>query len=123
MLYIDVFVELGNPRGNENTFLLSFGILWFRWHNYIATNIRKENPTWNGEQIFNEARKWVIATQQHLIVNKWLPEWLGESLPAYEKYDPSIDPQIDQFFQTAAMRFGHTLVVPGKIFRNLNFCT
>lgn len=96
--------------------MLTFGILWFRWHNYIATSIKKQNPNWSGEKIFNEARKWVIATQQHIVINVWLKEWLGEELEPYTKYDPSIDPQIDQFFQTAAMRFGHTLVVPG------NFC-
>ena len=26
--------ELGNPRGNENPYLLTFGILWFRVHNF-----------------------------------------------------------------------------------------
>jgi len=30
-------------------------------------------------------------------------------------YDASVNPQIDHMFQTAAMRFGHTLVLSGKI--------
>lgn len=70
------------------------------------------------EEIFDEARKWVIATHQHIVVDTWLPIWLGKNLPNYEKYDPSIDPQIDQFFQAVAMRFGHTLVVPGVYVRD-----
>lgn len=112
------FSELGNPRGNENTFLLTFGVLWFRWHNYLASNIKFYHPEWSGERIFNEARKWVIATQQHIVVDEWLESWLGQSLDPYHGYDPSIDPQIDQFFQAAAMRFGHTLVVPGVYLRD-----
>lgn len=63
-----------------------------------------------------EARKWVIATYQHLVIDEWLPEWLGEKLDDYQKYDPSIDPQIEQFFQTAAMRFGQSQVSPKKYF-------
>lgn len=110
--------ELGNPRGNENTFLLAFGILLFRWHNYLADNIRNRGKHLSDEEVFNEARKWVIATHQHIVVDKWLPVWLGKELPAYSGYDPSIDPQIDQFFQAVAMRFGHTLVVPAVYLRN-----
>ncbi|XP_012281785.1 dual oxidase 2 isoform X2 [Orussus abietinus] len=112
------YFKLGNPRGNENPFLLTFGIVWFRWHNHLAYRIKRINPNWSGDKIFNEARKWVIATQQHIVTNEWLPMWLGRSLPEYKGYDASVDPQIDQFFQAAAFRFGHTLVPPGVYMRD-----
>ncbi|XP_031836587.1 dual oxidase 1-like isoform X2 [Nomia melanderi] len=115
---VERFFKLGNPRGNENPFLLSLGIIWFRWHNHIANYIRHKQPNWSGEKIYNEARKWVIATQQHIVTNEWLPEWLGKKLPKYTGYNPTIDPQIDQFFQAAAFRFGHTLVPPGVYLRD-----
>ncbi|GFG34861.1 hypothetical protein Cfor_10393 [Coptotermes formosanus] len=115
---VERFFKLGNPRGNENPFLLTFGILWFRWHNHIARYLSKTHPKWTGEKVYNEARKWVIASQQHIVVNRWLPEWLGKSLDEYKGYNPSIDPQIDQFFQAAAFRFGHTLVPPGVYVRD-----
>ncbi|XP_029667919.1 dual oxidase 2-like, partial [Formica exsecta] len=112
------YFKLGNPRGNENPFLLTFGIIWFRWHNFVAFHIKRHNPNWSSDKIYNEARKWVIATQQHIVVNEWLPSWLGNRLPAYKGYNPNIDPQIEQFFQSAAFRFGHTLVPPGVYLRN-----
>ncbi|XP_025152426.1 dual oxidase 2 [Harpegnathos saltator] len=112
------YFKLGNPRGNENPFLLTFGIVWFRWHNFLAKHIKRLNPDWSSEKIYNEARKWVIATQQHIVVNEWLPSWLGTELSNYIGYNPNIDPQIDQFFQSAAFRFGHTLVPPGVYLRN-----
>ncbi|GIY66002.1 vacuolar protein-sorting-associated protein 25 [Caerostris extrusa] len=71
-----------------------------------------ENKNWDDEKCFNEARRWVIATLQNIIVNDWLPAFLGEELPEYTRYDPSIDPSISNSFQSAAMRFGHTLVPP-----------
>ncbi|XP_069693033.1 dual oxidase-like [Periplaneta americana] len=117
-LKVERFFKLGNPRGNENPFLLTFGILWFRWHNHIAHYLHKTRPKWNDEKVYNEARKWVIASQQHIVVNTWLPEWLGEELDPYKEYNPSMDPQIDQFFQAAAFRFGHTLVPPGVYVRD-----
>ncbi|XP_014476938.1 PREDICTED: dual oxidase 2-like isoform X2 [Dinoponera quadriceps] len=112
------YFKLGNPRGNENPFLLTFGVVWFRWHNFLAKHIKRHNPTWSSDKIYNEARKWVIATQQRIVVDEWLPSWLGKSLSKYKGYNPNIDPQIDQFFQSAAFRFGHTLVPPGVYLRN-----
>lgn len=120
------FFRLGNPRGNENTFLLTMGTLWFRFHNAVAEKMCARFGTeaagsrdsssmriWNEERIFNEARKLVIAVHQHIIVNNWLPEWLGSPLPGYKGWDASIDPGIATEFQSAAMRFGHTLVTAG----------
>nr|XP_022914641.1 dual oxidase-like [Onthophagus taurus] len=115
---VERFFKLGNPRGNENTFLLTFGVLWFRWHNFLAQNIRNLQPNWSSDKVFNEARKWVIATQQHIVIDEWLPTWLNNPLPPYKGYNPSINPQIDQLFQTAAFRFGHTLVPPGVYLRD-----
>ena len=65
------FLAIGNPRGHENSFLLAFGILWFRWHNYEASRVMRENPTLDpvrdDEKIFNLARKRVIALYQVII--------------------------------------------------------
>ena len=79
--------ELGNPRGNENPFLLTFGILWFRWHNRIAHYLSETHAKWSSEKVYNEARKWVIASQQHIVVNEWLPAWLGKRLDNYTGKD------------------------------------
>lgn len=60
----------------------------------------------------------MIATQQNIIVYEWLPSLLGVPLKPYAGYDSSVNLQIDQFFQSAAFRFGHTLVVPAVYMRD-----
>ena len=55
---------LGNPRGNENPFLLSFGVLWFRYHNYWADRLKGLHSEWHDERLFDEAKKRVIAQYQ-----------------------------------------------------------
>ncbi|XP_053406292.1 dual oxidase 2-like [Mercenaria mercenaria] len=139
------FWRLGNPRGNENPFLLAFGVLWFRYHNYVADQIHKQHGGLNDEQVFNIARKKVIAVHQKIVMYDWLPNWLRLEkdgtpfkMPAYDKpdereileekdffftdpykgYDPNVHPGISQEFQAAAFRFGHTLVTPGTWIRD-----
>ncbi|XP_078588856.1 dual oxidase 2-like isoform X2 [Branchiostoma floridae x Branchiostoma japonicum] len=109
------FFKLGNPRGNENAFLLTFGVFWFRWHNYLADQIAAKNSGWSDERVFNEARKWVIATHQKIVLYDWLPDFLGENRkPAdYKGYSSAIHPGVTHVFQSAAMRWGHTIVPPG----------
>ncbi|CAH1797386.1 unnamed protein product [Owenia fusiformis] len=119
------FFKLGNPRGNENAFLLTFGILWFRYHNYLTHQLDAVHPDWSDERIYNEARKWTVAAHQKIVMYDWLPSWLGTeedgsafTLPPYTHYKPAVDPGITHVFQSAAMRFGHTLVPPGVYRRN-----
>uniref|UniRef100_A0A6A7G5H1 NAD(P)H oxidase (H2O2-forming) n=2 Tax=Hirondellea gigas TaxID=1518452 RepID=A0A6A7G5H1_9CRUS len=115
---VDRFFKLGNPRGNENPFLLTFGVLLFRWHNKLAMQLHELHPTWSEERLFNEARKWVIATHQSIVMYDWLPKWLRQSPAPYEGYKVTVNPQISHVFQSAAMRFGHTLVTSGVYLRD-----
>ncbi|KAF2359172.1 hypothetical protein FHG87_010072 [Trinorchestia longiramus] len=115
---VNRFFKLGNPRGNENPFLLTFGIVLFRWHNAIARRLHDLHPSWTHERLFNEARKWVIATHQSVVMYDWLPKWIREDMPPYTGYRPTVDPQVSHVFQSAAMRFGHTLVTSGVYLRS-----
>ena len=49
---------------------------------------------------------------QKIVMYDWLQSWLDEPIPPYERYDPNTHPGVAAVFQSAAMRFGHTLVPP-----------
>ncbi|KAK3096749.1 hypothetical protein FSP39_002883 [Pinctada imbricata] len=99
------FWRLGNPRGFENPFLLSFGVLWFRWHNYLAMEIANEHG-WTSEEdqlrfdetIFTEARKKVVAHHQKIVLYDWLPRWLFVN----ENFDQSLTANADTFYNIRA---------------------
>ena len=108
------------------------GILWFRVHQFWAKQLlsnfpdREEEDEW----LFNRARQFTIATYQHIVYDEWLPLFLpskfeDQELPPYEAtpgysayfnrtgYNQAINPQVAHIFQSAAMRWGHTVVTPG----------
>ncbi|MBN3306687.1 DUOX2 oxidase, partial [Amia calva] len=111
--------EFGNARGNENIFTLAEGIVWFRYHNHLASRLQAEHPAWSDEELFQAARKKVIATFQNIVFYEWLPAYLGlQSVPPYTGYQKFVDPGISPEFQAAAMRFGASMVPPGVYMRN-----
>ncbi|GLH03578.1 Dual oxidase [Gryllus bimaculatus] len=112
---------LGDPRTNQNPALLAFGILFFRWHNVVAGRVQAMHPDWPDEEVFQRARRIVIATLQNVIAYEYLPAFLGEELPAYTGYKSDVHPGVSHVFQSAAFRFGHTLIPPG-LYRRNNQC-
>ncbi|XP_071352391.1 dual oxidase 1 isoform X2 [Trachinotus anak] len=111
--------ELGNAWANENMFTAAEGIIWFRYHNYVASKLHEEHPEWSDEKLFQNARKNVVATFQNIALYEWLPGYLGgRKLPPYPGYQKFVDPGISPEFQAAAIRFGITMAPPGVYMRN-----
>ena len=104
---------LGDPRTNQNPALLSFGLLFYRWHNVLAERVAKQHPSWSDEDIFQSARRLNIASLQNIIAYEYLPAFVGDYLSPYTGYHPDLHPGISHVFQSAAFRFGHTLIPPG----------
>lgn len=106
---------LGDPRVNQNPAILAYGILMFRWHNVLAARVQAEYPDWSDDDVFQRARRLVIASLQNIIMYEYLPLLLGEDEPItpYTGYKPDVHPGISHVFQSAAFRFGHTMIPPG----------
>ncbi|EGT51247.1 hypothetical protein CAEBREN_24129 [Caenorhabditis brenneri] len=115
----DRLFMLGDSRVNENPGLLSFGLILFRWHNYNANQIHRKHPEWTDEQIFQAARRLVIASMQKIIAYDFVPALLGEDvrLSNYTKYMPHVPPGISHAFGAAAFRFPHSIVPPAMLLR------
>ena len=92
-------------RVNQNPALLTFAILFYRFHNVLANKLQKRHPTWSDEDVFQGARRLNIAILQNIIAYEYLPAFLGESLPPYTGYKSFTHPGISNEFQSAAFRF------------------
>ncbi|XP_048812014.1 dual oxidase 2 [Lagopus muta] len=105
--------DLGNAWGNENRFLQAISIAWFRYHNYLAAELAKDHPSWSDEDIFQHARKRVIATFQSIVLYEWLPALLGTPVQTYTGYQQHLDPSLSPEFVAVARMFLATMVPPG----------
>lgn len=103
----------GDVRANEQLGLISMHTLWFREHNRLASQLRQLNPHWDGDKLYEEARKIVGAQMQHITFKHWLPLIIGDrQIGPYSAYQPQVDASISNVFAASAFRFGHTLVKP-----------
>ncbi|XP_054441517.1 myeloperoxidase [Pteronotus mesoamericanus] len=106
----------GDSRSSEMPGLTSMHTLFLREHNRLATELKRLNPCWTGERLYQEARKIVGAMIQIITYRDYLPLVLGPEatkkyLPKYVSYNDSVDPRIANIF-TNAFRYGHTLIQP-----------
>lgn len=98
----------GDVRANLQPGLLALQGLFVKEHNWWARKLKTDNPTWNDETLFQEARKRVAAEMQAITYNEYLPELTSGPMPAYTGYAPSTDPRVDVSFAIAAYRYGHS---------------
>jgi len=68
---------LGDSRSNAHPMLAVMQTILLRLHNIIANELRKLNPDWDDETVFQEARRLVIAIIQHITYKYFLPILLG----------------------------------------------
>lgn len=101
----------GDVRGNENLELLAIHTLFVREHNRLADAISAARPGLSDEEIYQQARRLVIAELQVITYEEFLPALLGKSaLRPYRGYQPSVNAGISTEFATAAFRIGHTMI-------------
>ncbi|KAI5936698.1 Dual oxidase 2 [Manis javanica] len=108
----------GAERGNREPFLQALGLLWFRYHNLCAQRLALQHPHWGDEELFQHARKRVIATYQNIVLYEWLPSFLQKTPPEYKGYRSFLDPSISPEFLVASEQFFSTMVPPGVYMRN-----
>jgi hypothetical protein len=107
----DSLFVAGDVRSNENIELTAMHTLFMREHNRLADKYAALNPTWTDEQIYQQARRIVIAELQAITYNEFLPALLGRgALQPYRGYNPQVNPGIANEFSTAAFRLGHSLL-------------
>jgi hypothetical protein len=93
-------VVAGDVRANENIALTATHTLFAREHNRIVSRLPS---TLSQQDKFQIARAVVIAEQQYITYNEFLPA-MGVSLPSYQGYNPGLNPALGHEFATTGYR-------------------
>ncbi|KAM6976380.1 eosinophil peroxidase [Tautogolabrus adspersus] len=107
----------GDVRVDENIALTSIHTMFMREHNRLARQLKRLNPGWDSETLYQEARKIMGAYTQVFVFRDYLPHIVGDramatKLGRYPGYNPNVDPSITNVFATAAYRFAHLAIQP-----------
>ncbi len=71
---------IGDGRVNEQVGLASLHVIMLRYHNFLEERLRLLNPHWNGDTLYQQARRMVYAAWQVIIYNEYLPITMGPIL-------------------------------------------
>lgn len=111
----------GDTRANALPQLTVMHTLWMREHNRLAKLLSHVNPHWDDERIFQEARKIVTASIQHITYAEWLPALLGQNFTRQNglelstngysyAYNETVDPSVSNSFATAVLPFANSMI-------------
>jgi hypothetical protein len=95
----------GDPRANENIALTATQTLFAREHNRIVDALPRSLTE---EQKFEIARRVVIAEQQYITYNEFLPA-MGVDLPRYRGYNSRVNATLGNEFATVGYR-AHSMI-------------
>ncbi|KAI4787846.1 hypothetical protein KUCAC02_036215 [Chaenocephalus aceratus] len=99
----------GDTRADENIALTSIHTLFMREHNRLARELKRINPQWDSETLYQEARKIMGLTHSCLCSGTIC---LALELGHYPGYNAHVNPSIANVFATAAFRFAHLAIQP-----------
>ncbi|KAF8771508.1 Chorion peroxidase like protein [Argiope bruennichi] len=110
----------GDKRVNQHAFLSSMETLFMRDHNRVATKLKKLNPHWEEERLYQEARRIVIANLQCITYKEYLPQLLGPYIMRKfdlgvrntsdgTEYNPNIQNGVRNEFANAGFRL-HSMI-------------
>jgi len=100
----------GDVRANEQVGLATMHTLFMREHNRWAARIARQRPHFSGDDIYQAARRMVIAEIQIITYKEFLPALIGrDTMPRYRGYQPG-NPAMMAEFSGAAYRFGHSAI-------------
>ncbi|GBM19222.1 Peroxidase mlt-7 [Araneus ventricosus] len=110
----------GDVRVNMHVFLTGITTYFVREHNRLATKLKKINPHWKEEKLYQEARRINTATLQCIIYKDYLPPLLGQYIMELfnltvtnategSRYNRNIRLGVSNEFATAAFRL-HSMI-------------
>ncbi|ASJ71241.1 peroxidase family protein [Granulosicoccus antarcticus] len=98
-------IVAGDIRANENIALTGIQTLFAREHNRIVDQLPED---WSEQTKFDTARQFVIATQQYITYEEFLPA-LGIDLKRARRYRADVDTSVSNEFATVGYR-AHSMI-------------
>lgn len=109
---------IADPRNDENLIISGLQVAFLLFHNTVVDRVRAAQPALDNDDVFDEARRLTTRHYQWMIVNEFLPQFVGQ--PLVEDVlahggrfyaPPAGEAGIPVEFQMA-YRFGHSMVRP-----------